>query len=84
MRNTGGEKMSQQEEVIVRELEKNPDIRITDLESITGLPIGEVCKIRCFWKREKKREKKREGQRYGTCQAIGKVKDTLPKYRLNP
>jgi hypothetical protein len=50
--------MSQQEEIIVRELDKNPDIRITDLEGMTGLPIGEVCKIRYFWKREKKREGK--------------------------
>jgi hypothetical protein len=48
--------MSQQEEIIVRELDKNPNIRITDLEGMTGLPIGEVCKIRYFWKREKKRE----------------------------
>ena len=44
--------MSQQEEIIVRELDKNPNIRITDLEGMTGLPIGEVCKIRYFWKRE--------------------------------
>jgi hypothetical protein len=48
--------MSQQEEIIVRELDKNPDILITDLEGMTGLPIGEVCKIRYFWRREKKRE----------------------------
>ena len=72
-----GEKMSQQEEIIMRELDKNPDIRITDLEGMTGLPIGEVCKIRYFWRLEKKRE----GQRYGTCQVIGKIKDTL---RLHP
>ena len=51
--------MSQQEEIIVRELNKNPDIRITDLEGMTGLPIGEVCKLRYFWRREKKREGKR-------------------------
>ncbi len=51
--------MSQQEEIIVRELDKNPDIRITDLEGMTGLPIGEVCKLRYFWRREKKREGKR-------------------------
>ena len=51
--------MSQQEEIIVRELDKNPNIRITDLEGMTGLPIGEVCKIRYFWRREKKREGKR-------------------------
>jgi hypothetical protein len=54
-----GEKMSQQEEIIVRELDKNPDIRITDLESMTGLPIGEVCKLRYFWRRDKKRQGKR-------------------------
>ncbi len=56
--------MSQQEEIIVRELEKNPNIRITDLEDMTGLPIGEVCKIRYFWRLEKKRESKQ----YRTCQ----------------
>jgi hypothetical protein len=56
--------MSQQEEKIVQELEKNPNIRITDLEGMTGLPIGEVCKIRYFWKLEKKRERKG----YGACQ----------------
>ena len=44
------------EEIIVRELEKNPNIRITELEGLTGLSIGEVCKIRYFWKLEKKRE----------------------------
>jgi hypothetical protein len=48
--------MSRQEEIIVRELDKNPDICITDLERMTDLPIGEVCKIRYFWRREKKRE----------------------------
>jgi predicted deacetylase len=48
--------MSHQEQIIVNELDKNPNIRITDLENMTGLPIGEVCKIRYFWKREKKRE----------------------------
>jgi hypothetical protein len=48
--------MGQQEEIIVRELDKNPDIRITDLERMTRLPIGEVCKLRYFWIREKKRE----------------------------
>ena len=48
--------MSQQEEIIVRELDKNPDIRITDLEVMTGLPIGEVCRLRYFWRRGKKRE----------------------------
>ena len=52
--------MIKQEEIIVKELEKNPNIHITDLESKTGLPIGEVCKIRYFWKREKKREEKRQ------------------------
>jgi hypothetical protein len=51
--------MNQQEKIIVRELDKNPDIRITDLELMTGLPIGEVCKLRYFWRREKKREGKR-------------------------
>ncbi|MDM7918258.1 MAG: hypothetical protein QUS12_03735 [Methanosarcina sp.] len=40
----------------MNELDKNPNIRITDLEEMTGLPIGEVCKIRYFWKLEKKRE----------------------------
>jgi len=75
-----GEKMNQQEEIIVRELDKNPNIRITDLEGMTGLPIGEVCKIRYFWKREKKRE----GNRYGTCQVIGKIKDTLLERRPHP
>ena len=48
--------MSHQEQIIVNELDKNPNIRITDLEEMTGLPIGEVCKIRYFWKLEKKRE----------------------------
>ena len=48
--------MSHQEQIIVKELDKNPNIRITDLENMTGLPIGEVCKIRYFWMREKKRE----------------------------
>jgi len=62
--------MSQQEEIIVRELDKKPDIHITDLEGMTGLPIGEVCKIRHFWRLEKKRE----GMRYGACHAIGKIK----------
>jgi len=56
--NKGG-KMGQQEEIIVRELDKNPDIRITDLERMTGLPIGEVCKLRYLWRQEKKREGKR-------------------------
>ena len=51
--------MSQQEEIIVRELDKNPDIRITDLERMTGLPIGEVCKLRHLWRQEKKQEGKR-------------------------
>ena len=51
--------MSPQEEIIVRELDKNPYIRITDLERMTGLPIGEVCKLRYLWRREKKREGKR-------------------------
>ena len=50
--------MSHQEEIIVRELDKNSDISITDLESMTGLPIGEVCKLRYFWRREKKREER--------------------------
>ncbi len=40
--------MSHQEQIIVNELDKNPNIRITDLEEMTGLPIGEVCKIRYF------------------------------------
>ncbi|MDD4357220.1 MAG: hypothetical protein PHN98_08205 [Smithellaceae bacterium] len=53
--------MSHQEQIIVNELDKNPNIRITDLENMTGLPIGEVCKIRYFWKREKKRESKQYG-----------------------
>ena len=48
--------MSHQEQIIVNELDKNPNIRITYLEEMTGLPIGEVCKIRYFWKLEKKRE----------------------------
>lgn len=56
-----GEKMSHQEQIIVSELDKNPNIRITDLENMTGLPIGEVCKIRYFWKLEKKRESKQYG-----------------------
>ena len=51
--------MNHQEEIIVRELDKNSDISITDLESMTGLPIGEVCKLRYFWRREKKREGKK-------------------------
>ena len=54
-----GENMSQQEEIIVRELDKNPDIHITDLELMTGLPIGEVYKLRYLWRQEKKREGKR-------------------------
>jgi hypothetical protein len=53
--------MSHQEQIIVSELDKNPNIRITDLENMTGLPIGEVCKIRYFWKLEKKRESKQYG-----------------------
>lgn len=44
------------EEIIVQELNKNPNVHITDLEKLSSLPIGEVCKIRYFWKREKKRE----------------------------
>jgi hypothetical protein len=44
------------EEIIVNELNKNPNVHITDLEKLSSLPIGEVCKIRYFWKREKKRE----------------------------
>ena len=40
--------MSKQEEIIVWKLNKNPNISITDLESMTGLPIGEVCKLRYF------------------------------------
>lgn len=44
------------EEIIVQELNKNPNVHITDLERLSSLPIGEVCKIRYFWKREKKRE----------------------------
>ena len=51
--------MSPQEEIIVRELDKNPYIRITDLERMTGLPIGEVCKLRHLWRQEKKQEGKR-------------------------
>jgi hypothetical protein len=61
--------MNTQEEIIVRELEKNPDIRITDLESKTGLPIGQVCKIRYFWRREKKREAKRQNIRFNVSTA---------------
>ena len=72
--------MNQQEEIIVRELDKNPDISITDLEGMTELPIGEVCKIRHFWRLEKKREE----TRFGTCQGIGKIKDTLRECRLQP
>jgi len=72
--------MSQQEEIIMRELDKNPDIHITDLERMTGLPIGEVCKTRYVWRREKKRE----GKIYGTCQVIGKIKDTLRECRPHP
>ena len=75
-----GEKMSQLEEIIVRELDKKPDIHITDLESMTGLPIGEVCKIRHFWRLEKKRE----GTRFGTGRDIGKIKHTLRECRLHP
>lgn len=51
--------MNKQEEIIVRELDKNPDIHITDLELMMGLPIGEVCKLRYLWRQEKKREGKR-------------------------
>jgi len=51
--------MSTQADIIVQELEKDPNVHITDLEKKTGLPIGEVCKIRYFWKRDKKREGKR-------------------------
>jgi hypothetical protein len=51
--------MSKQEEIIVRELNKNPNNSITDLENMTGLLIGEVCKLRYLWRREKKREGKR-------------------------
>jgi predicted deacetylase len=72
--------MSNQEQIIVNELDKNPNIRITDLEEMTGLPIGEICKIRYFWRLEKKRE----GKRYGSCQVIGKIKDTLRKYKQHP
>jgi len=72
--------MNQQEEIITRELDKNPNISITDLEGMTELPIGEVCKIRYFWRMEKKRE----GKRYGTCQVIGKIKDKLRKRKLHP
>jgi hypothetical protein len=50
--------MSKQEEIIVRELNKNPNISITDLERMTGLAIGEVCKLRHLWRLEKKREGK--------------------------
>jgi predicted deacetylase len=71
--------MGQKEEIIVRELDKNPAISITDLEGMTELPIGEVCKIRYFWRMEKKRE----GKRYGTCQGIGKIEDTLRKCKLH-
>ena len=72
--------MNQQEEIIVRELDKNPDISITDLEGMTELPIGEVCKIRHFWRLEKKREE----TRYGACQGIGKINDSLRECRLHP
>jgi hypothetical protein len=51
--------MSKQEEIIVWKLNKNPNISITDLESMTGLPIGEVCKLRYLWRQEKKREGKK-------------------------
>ena len=61
-----GEKMSHQEQIIVSELDKNPNIRITDLENMTGLPIGEACKIRYFWKLEKKRESKQYGLSHGS------------------
>jgi len=59
-----------QQEIIMQELDKKPDTRITDLERMTGLPIGEVCKIRYFWKLEKKRERRK----YSTVQCIGKIK----------
>lgn len=72
--------MNQQEEIIMRELDKNPYISITDLEGMTELPIGEVCKIRYFWRPEKKWE----GKRYGTCQFIGKIKGTLRKCKQHP
>ncbi|HOQ41730.1 MAG: hypothetical protein BWX99_02836 [Deltaproteobacteria bacterium ADurb.Bin151] len=65
--------MSHQEQIIVNELDKNPNIRITDLEEMTGLPIGEVCKIRYFWKLEKKRESKQNA----SCQ--GRVEKTVLK-----
>jgi len=48
--------MNLQEETIVRELEKNPNIRITELERLTDLSIGEIYRIRYLWKLEKKRE----------------------------
>jgi hypothetical protein len=64
------EKMSKQEEIIVQELDKNPNIHITILEGKTGLPIGQVCKIRHFWLMEKRRE----GKRFGTRQSTGKIK----------
>ena len=57
--------MSHQEQIIVNELDKNPNIRITDLEEMTGLPIGEVCKIRYFWKLEKKRESRQNASYQG-------------------
>ena len=60
-----GDKMSHQEQIIVNELDKNPNIRITDLEEMTGLPIGEVCKIRYFWKLEKRRESKQYASSQG-------------------
>ncbi len=63
--------MSPQAAIILQELDKNPDIHITRLEGMTGLPIGEVCKIRYFWKLEKKRE----GKINSTCQSIRKIKD---------
>jgi hypothetical protein len=62
--------MSAQEDIIVKELEKNPNVHITDLETKTGLPIGEVCKIRYFWRRERKREEKR----HGVSRCIDKIK----------
>ena len=54
----------------MQELDKNPDIRITELERKTGLPIGQVCKIRHFWKLEKRRDVKR----YAACRSIEKIR----------
>ncbi|MGP8154955.1 MAG: hypothetical protein ACLQBQ_12605 [Smithella sp.] len=63
----------------MRELDKNPDIRITGLEGMTGLPIGEVCKIRYFWKWEKKRE----GRDKALVKSVEKSVVTHFGYKIN-